>query len=333
LRKLLFFVSLFPFVVLAQDKFDSELFNLVRLQTKKVKAYEALDSLCFQYVKFKSQFDDQYQELNKKFHYCNHLSDLNQDAGLLKLFGAQARDMQELLKKEADKIIKRYPVVKIEKIRELIAIDQEKIKNYVFDFHNRRLLNPELDLDLLFGIDFHQVEVQAMKEVKPERIHEVAGLSKPYLLTPYETIREMADIFKLKDSDVVMDLGSGHGRLLLYYAIIYPKVRFVGVEFSPARARESEAAAKLLQLKNVAIQSIDALKADLSQATLFYYFNSFPSQLSDFMRRLENEHSKKRKFCIVFRRTPLNPILEQHKWLIRKEVFNQGDLVEKYCNY
>lgn len=90
----------------------------------------------------------------------------------------------------------------------------------------------------------------------------------PFVPTPVEVIDRMLELAEVKKGDVVYDLGSGDGRIVIRAAQKYG-VKAVGIEMDQlllAKARKDAKAAGVSHL--VEFRAEDALKADLSRATV-----------------------------------------------------------------
>ena len=90
----------------------------------------------------------------------------------------------------------------------------------------------------------------------------------PFVPTPLEVIDKMLELAEVKKSDVVYDLGSGDGRIVIRAAKKY-RVHAVGIEMDRlllAKARKDAAAAGVTHLAQ--FRAEDALKTDLSPATV-----------------------------------------------------------------
>ena len=90
----------------------------------------------------------------------------------------------------------------------------------------------------------------------------------PFVPTPVEVIDRMLELAEVKKDDVVYDLGSGDGRIVIRAAQKY-RVRAVGIEMDSwllAKARKDAKAAGVSHL--VEFRAEDALKADISKATV-----------------------------------------------------------------
>jgi len=90
----------------------------------------------------------------------------------------------------------------------------------------------------------------------------------PFVPTPIEVIDRMLEFAKVKKGDVVYDLGSGDGRIVIRAAQKYG-VRAIGIEMDSlllAKARKDAKAAGVSHL--VEFRAEDAMKADISKATV-----------------------------------------------------------------
>ncbi|MBM4262271.1 MAG: methyltransferase domain-containing protein [Deltaproteobacteria bacterium] len=90
----------------------------------------------------------------------------------------------------------------------------------------------------------------------------------PFVPTPVEVIDRMLELAEVKKGDVVYDLGSGDGRIVIRAAQKY-RVKAVGIEMDQlllAKARKDAKAAGVSHL--VEFRAEDALKADISRATV-----------------------------------------------------------------
>jgi cyclopropane fatty-acyl-phospholipid synthase-like methyltransferase len=90
----------------------------------------------------------------------------------------------------------------------------------------------------------------------------------PFVPTPVEVIDRMLELAEVKKGDVVYDLGSGDGRIVIRAAKKYG-VRAVGIEMDgwlldkARQAAIAEGVGRLVEFRNE-----DALQADISRATV-----------------------------------------------------------------
>jgi ubiquinone/menaquinone biosynthesis C-methylase UbiE len=90
----------------------------------------------------------------------------------------------------------------------------------------------------------------------------------PFVPTPIEVVDRMLELAEVKKGDVVYDLGSGDGRIVIRAAKKFG-VKAVGIEMDSwllDKARKDARAAGVSHL--VAFRAEDALKADISPATV-----------------------------------------------------------------
>lgn len=124
-------------------------------------------------------------------------------------------------------------------------------------------------------------ERRYLPEAKPEAapIREPGQLA-PYDPTPHEVVERMLALAEIKDNDVVYDLGSGDGRLLIAAA---KKYRAPGVGFEIDRglvklARENARREGVEKLVEFRVQ--DFLGADLSRASVVTLYLSYDGNLA-----------------------------------------------------
>src|SRR5688572_14700608 len=97
-----------------------------------------------------------------------------------------------------------------------------------------------------------------------------AGQKKdvPYVPTPQAVVDKMLEIAAVTKDDVVYDLGSGDGRIVITAAKKYG-VRGVGVDIDPERIKEANANAVLAGVSDrVKFLEQDLFKTDLKEATV-----------------------------------------------------------------
>ncbi len=92
--------------------------------------------------------------------------------------------------------------------------------------------------------------------------------SVPDVRTPFPTARAMLELAGVTSRDVVYDLGSGDGRIVITAAREFG-ARGVGVEIDPALLAESRATARRLGLtERVRFVEQDLFQTDLGEATV-----------------------------------------------------------------
>ena len=96
----------------------------------------------------------------------------------------------------------------------------------------------------------------AAQDKKPE-------IEVPYVPTPTEVVSTMLKMAAVKDGDVVYDLGCGDGRITVAAVKDFKAKRGLGLDYDPARVRDSLATAKKAGPeveKKVAFRQGDVLK-------------------------------------------------------------------------
>lgn len=90
----------------------------------------------------------------------------------------------------------------------------------------------------------------------------------PYVGTPQAVVDRMLQLANVSEDDVVYDLGSGDGRIVIRAARKYG-ARGVGIEIDPERAQEARANAEAAGVSDqVEFRHQDLFEADFSDATV-----------------------------------------------------------------
>ncbi|HVL76568.1 MAG TPA: class I SAM-dependent methyltransferase [Noviherbaspirillum sp.] len=93
-------------------------------------------------------------------------------------------------------------------------------------------------------------------------------LDVPYVPTPQPVVDRMLELAQVTDKDVVYDLGSGDGRIVVTAAREYG-ARGVGIDLNPQRVAEARANAKEAGVQDrVEFRVGDLFQTDLSEATV-----------------------------------------------------------------
>ena len=95
-----------------------------------------------------------------------------------------------------------------------------------------------------------------------------AAIDVPYVPTPEAVVSAMLRLAQVKRGDVLYDLGSGDGRIVIAAAKRYG-VRGTGIDIDPARIREANANARKAGVsKQVRFLNQDLFETDFSDATV-----------------------------------------------------------------
>jgi SAM-dependent methyltransferase len=96
----------------------------------------------------------------------------------------------------------------------------------------------------------------------------------PFVPTPYEVVEHMLELAEIKPDDVLYDLGSGDGRIVVTAARKYG-IKAIGFELDPSLVKKSRDSIKQADLEALAeIREEDIRTVDLSGAsvlTLYLY--------------------------------------------------------------
>jgi SAM-dependent methyltransferase len=101
-------------------------------------------------------------------------------------------------------------------------------------------------------------------------------LDVPFVPTPQPVVDRMLDLAKVKPGDLIYDLGSGDGRIVITAAKRYG-ARGIGIDLDPERVREARDNARAAGVEGkVQFINGDLFKADLSKASVvtLYLLNS-----------------------------------------------------------
>lgn len=109
----------------------------------------------------------------------------------------------------------------------------------------------------------------------------------PFVVTPKHIINEMLTIADLKKTDVVYDLGSGDGRILITTA--KQGAHAEGWEINPVLVLWTKLMAKMQSVENkVQVYNKPYQTADLKHATIIIFYN-IPGHLPSLEEKLQKE--------------------------------------------
>lgn len=127
----------------------------------------------------------------------------------------------------------------------------------------------------------------------------------PHAATPYAVCRGLFEALQLGADDVVLDLGSGTGRVVVYGALV-SAARFVGVEIVEERSRDSARAVRHLGLDRATIITGDVLDPALAHlfasATVFYAFRPFSDDFEQRVFDAINAQGARRRVTVATHR-------------------------------
>ena len=135
-------------------------------------------------------------------------------------------------------------------------------------FFMLRLVNTTPKINVLENKPLPAIAQVNPKEFEPERTPDA-----PYLQTPDRVVSKMLEMANVKPNDLVYDLGSGDGRIVIAAAQQFG-AKAIGIEIDPELIRESarESKAAIAQTPKIRDQikfvKQDFFKTDLSNATV-----------------------------------------------------------------
>lgn len=117
----------------------------------------------------------------------------------------------------------------------------------------------------------------------------VAQETIPFVPSPPHVVEKMIEVAEIKKGDVLYDMGSGDGRIVIEAAKKYG-IRGVGIDLNPelvAKARENAAKEGVSHL--VEFRAQDGLTVDISEATvvMLYMFKWFNNALKPKLQKLK----------------------------------------------
>lgn len=112
----------------------------------------------------------------------------------------------------------------------------------------------------------------------------------PFVPSPMHVVQKMLEVAEIKSGDILYDMGSGDGRVVIEAAKKYG-IRGVGVDLNPelvAKARENAEKEGVSNL--VEFRAQDGLTVDISEATVvtLYMFKWFNNALRPKLQKLKS---------------------------------------------
>jgi SAM-dependent methyltransferase len=131
-------------------------------------------------------------------------------------------------------------------------------------------------LALLLGVAGFHTQVRAQETI-------------PFVPSPMPVVMRMLEVAELKKGDVLYDMGSGDGRIVIQAAKKYG-VRGVGIDLNPELVEKARANAVQEGVSDlVEFRAVDGLTVDISPATVvtLYMFKWFNNQLRPKLQKLK----------------------------------------------
>ena len=177
--------------------------------------------------------------------------------------------------------------------------------------HHSQSLPSDEEMDNLIGIDNNAFEndlsiLDLINEYGPEHRTYQADTSYSYIQRIYQILAP----FRLKS---FLDLGSGNGRILFYGALLYPNIKFHGIELIPERVSFCRQLSQKMGL-SVNFVNGNVFKEDLPVVECICLINSFfPSMMPQMISQLKKLAAIK-PFLLVSAST-CNIIISKQDWI------------------
>ncbi len=183
-------------------------------------------------------------------------------------------------------------------------------------------------LDKIFKLDYQLDLDMVVDHQEKERIYQSGGVG---VQSGYSTILLSLHAVQVKSGDLIVDLGSGYGRVGLVYALLRPDTKSIGFEFVPHRVRVANEASEYFSLE----KNLDFRAQDLSlgnfkipEAAIYYMYDPFTEDTYQYVLDQIVAFSKKRSITIVTKGNGskwLNKVAKENNWPSPK-VLDEGNL-------
>jgi hypothetical protein len=161
-------------------------------------------------------------------------------------------------------------------------------------------------LDLLFA---ELLDAGALSDECAVREPEMVA----YQPTPGRAILALLERVDLQSDDVLVDLGSGLGWVVLLVALL-SEARTVGVEFEPTYCEYARSCARALNLSRAELVQADAREASLANGTVFFLYTPFRGEmLQQVLARLRAEAAQRPIRVCTY--GPCTPEVATASWL------------------
>ena len=142
----------------------------------------------------------------------------------------------------------------------------------------------------MFALALVAASVPASSQAGPPLQATRAPLDVIYVPTPHEVVAKMLSVARVGPGDVVYDLGSGDGRIVIAAVRDFGAARGVGVDLDPQRIAEANENARAAGVSDrVTFVAQDLFQTDLSEATVItmYLLPTINARLVPTLRALK----------------------------------------------
>jgi SAM-dependent methyltransferase len=123
---------------------------------------------------------------------------------------------------------------------------------------------------------------------------------------------------KINDSDVLVDVGCGQGRVLNYWLSLGLPNRLIGIELDPRVAEQARR--RLRKYSNVTVVTGDALEHVPEDGTIFYLYSPFNRQVMErFQSRILEVTAERDNVSIIyFNCVALDAFARDARWVLER---------------
>lgn len=199
--------------------------------------------------------------------------------------------------------------VDFQKLKETISARPNSVRGILQFLHNSGGKLPDTEIDEILGIEL------AEQSIDFTLLGKIFGKEQfTYEGTPYALIREFLNTLQPSDNDIVYDLGSGYGRVVLYCALVNG-ANFLGIEIVSDRVQATMEIKDKFKIYNADFVEGSAADMDLRDGNIFFLFNPF----SNYTLRTVGENlrkvSEEKQIRIATFGGPSNYYFENQPWL------------------
>lgn len=159
------------------------------------------------------------------------------------------------------------------------------------------------------------------------------GLDPQTLNSPYAVLKRMCDILRLREHQLVVDLGAAMGRLGMVMHQCAPRAHFLGLEYVPERVEEANRVYAKWGMRHARceVQDLFARGFELPEADVYFIYDYGRHDHINATLRLIEAMSQKRPLKLVARGQATNRLIElHHTW---PELIYQGHGAEHFNIY
>jgi hypothetical protein len=162
-------------------------------------------------------------------------------------------------------------------------------------------------VNTLFGFELDALQPQV--ELEPEMVF--------FQATPVRRILELIDRARVSSADVLVDLGSGIGRVPMLVALL-TGARAIGIEREPIFCAYARDRAEALGIPGVEMRNADAREADFAVGSVFFMYHPFTGAILEAVLKRLREQTAGRviRLCTLGRCTFT---VAQEEWLVAGE--------------